>query len=386
MQHPASGRSWVAFGFAVALTLAVVIMARADAVAGRPVFGLATIALAAAFAVLATTIGLAGLLAGRREEPAEGAGVRGSWSHVVRLGVVLLLVVGAAIVVRAVLVPESYGRYGYYRGDAAREAMFAAVPRHVGRTMCAGCHTREGSLIAKDVHGGIECESCHGPGGDHVASIRPDDPANREHVALFIPQTQEPCLWCHRRLAARPSPFPQIDPAEHFRFLGVSDPQTPCMRCHNPHEPLFLDRPLREARLHPVIQQCRDCHADAVAADVPRPDDHPVVFECRYCHPEVAADFASRPHASLGCSRCHLYHRESDTAGRIVKNRDPRFCLLCHRRNPFRGPGAPPLIDWPAHREQLAPGNESVDCVDCHLDRIHRHTVDLRPAAARGAP
>jgi len=392
MQRPAAYRSWVAFAFAAAFVLGAIVMVRADALAGRPVFGLATIALSVALAVLAATVGLAGLLRGRRETPDEPE-VRGTWSHVVRLLVVLAVGIGAALAARAYFSPVSYGVFGYYRGDAVREAMFARVPQHRGKMMCAGCHTDKGRLHDKDVHAGIECESCHGPGTAHIASMRVGDdrlPAGAEdfagHVKQFVPHTQEPCLWCHRRLAARPSSFPQIDPAEHFAFLGVSDPATPCMRCHDPHQPLFLDRPLREARLHPFIQQCRDCHTEAVDAAAARPDDHPSVFECRYCHAELAADFAGRTHAPIGCSRCHQFHRVSDTAGRIVKNRSPEFCLLCHRANTFRGAGAPPLIEWPAHREAQGPGLASAVCADCHMDKIHGYTADLRRNAVRGAP
>lgn len=402
MSRPATLRTWIAFVAGAGLIAGVIVMVRADAAAGRPVFGPATIAVTGALAVLAVTIGLASLPGRRRSREAaatigraalpehrrltEAADeTRGAWFHVVRPAVVLTAAAVAGLAGRALLVPDSYGRFGYYRGDAVREAMSAAAPSHQGVAICAGCHPSEAARHAKDMHGGIECESCHGPGADHLAAVsRGPLPAGEAHV--FVPETRESCLWCHRRLAARPSAFPQIDPAEHYGLLGVSDAATPCMKCHDPHEPLFLDRPLREARLHPVIQQCRDCHGMPPAPDAPRPDDHPVVFECRYCHSEVAADAARRDHAAVGCRLCHQIHRESDTAVRIVMHRDPRFCLLCHGASPFRGPGSPPLVEWPAHRDRMGDGLQSVKCIDCHLDRIHLRTPDLRRAAAGGAP
>ena len=382
-------RSLIAFVVAGALVAAVLTMARADVVAGRPVFGLATIGLAGVAAVLAVAIGLAGLLA-RRRASREGVHVKGTWSHVLRLGLALGVIGALAIVARAALVPDSYGRYGYYRGDAVREAMRTSKPAHQGRAVCAGCHAEEAALHAKDFHSGIQCESCHGSGGEHVASVGQRAEGATGHVEVVVPRTQEPCLWCHRRLAARPTSFPQIDPEEHLRAFAVADLETPCMRCHNPHEPLFLETPLREARLHPGIQQCRDCHAGAVDVAAPRGDDHQIVFECRYCHADLAADFAGRTHGGLYCGRCHQSHRESESAVRIVRSHGPDFCLLCHRDFPLREEVGLPTIDWPAHLERNPgqpppPLHEDTPCIDCHMDRIHARGTAVT-AVPGGAP
>ncbi|MBI4872808.1 MAG: hypothetical protein HY814_14725 [Candidatus Riflebacteria bacterium] len=182
-------------------------------------------------------------------------------------------------------------------------------------------------------------------------------------------------------MAARPAAFPQIDRDEHFALVGVKDPETPCMKCHDPHEPLFLDRKLDDARLHPIIHQCRNCHSKAVQPTAARPPNHPVVFECKYCHRDLAQSFERKPHGRLGCNRCHIFHSESDEAGRIVKNRDPRFCLLCHKDGDFRGgKGAPPLIRWPDHLSDVGlEPDPKQSCLDCHMkDAIH----DTAPAPA----
>ena len=63
------------------------------------------------------------------------------------------------------------------------------------------------------------------------------------------PEGREACLACHLLLPERPGDFPQVVPAEHYRFVGVADPGTHCTACHDPHEPLFMDRDLRQARL-----------------------------------------------------------------------------------------------------------------------------------------
>lgn len=296
-------------------------------------------------------------------------GKRSSYRHLIRLGAVVFLIVGGAATARAFLIPKTFGQYGSYRGDAVKEAMVAKVPQHMGQAVCASCHPGVPKLHDKDVHRGVECESCHGPGVEHVGFFQKK--GMFEPPKLFVPHTKEPCLWCHRRLAARPSGFPQIEPDAHYAFLGVTDKDTPCMKCHSPHEPLFLDRPVAEARLHPLIQQCQDCHEKAVEPAAERPDDHPQVFECSYCHADVAQDFETRSHKRLACSKCHLYQRESETAGRIVKNRADRFCLLCHEQQPFRGAALMPLIDPAAH-------DKGDSCLGCHREKIHGKGAEAR--------
>ncbi|MBI4700890.1 MAG: hypothetical protein HY744_06955 [Deltaproteobacteria bacterium] len=370
---------WVALAGGGVLLAAVVLMARADAAAERPVYGLVAILAAGALAVAAATYGLVELGAGPPDPAALGGAGPASFKHVRRLVLVLLLLGAGALVARAALVPRSYGQFGFYRGEAAREAM-APLPLHRQQQICAGCHADQVRRHDKDVHGGVECEACHGPGADHVESFarhglfRPPE--------IFVPKTKGPCLWCHRRLGARPSSFPQIDPGEHYGFLGVQDEATGCMRCHDPHEPLFLDRPLAQARLHPLIQRCRDCHATPMDERAARPEDHPAIFECSYCHGAVAQDLRARPHRKLACNRCHLFHRDSETAGRIVAVRDSRFCLLCHRKTPFREHASRPLVEWPAHGVPAGASGGPRECLECHAEAIHGPKPKTRPGGA----
>ncbi|MCZ7583201.1 MAG: hypothetical protein M5R36_07610 [Deltaproteobacteria bacterium] len=188
-----------------------------------------------------------------------------------------------------------------------------------------------------------------------------------------MPKSKELCLGCHRRLAARPATFPQIDPAEHYKVREVNDENTPCFSCHSPHTPLFLETPLDEARKHPIIYQCGNCHREAVDAAAPRPKQHPDVFDCGYCHNEIARDFETRAHAPLGCGTCHQFYVESETAGRIVKHSDPRFCLLCHEDRSFVTADNKPVILWPDHRDDVSEGPQDAAkvCADCHRDAFH---------------
>jgi predicted CXXCH cytochrome family protein len=278
--------------------------------------------------------------------------------------VLVLVVLSAGAVVRVLLKPQTYGQYGPYRGAAAAEARVRA-PRHQGQSVCAKCHAKQARLQAKDAHHRVGCETCHGPGDRHSK-----DPK----VKLRRPKNKEFCLGCHQVLAARPGSFPQIVPAAHYKSVGVKDLKTPCIRCHSPHEPLFMDRDLRTARLHPVVHRCRDCHAGPERDPAtPRPASHPPIFECSYCHPRVVADFSGRTHKKVRCTTCHLFFKEAEYAGRIIRDADPRFCLLCHRDADFRADDAPPGIEWPDHREDMSEGPQDANkrCIDCHRDKIH---------------
>ncbi len=141
--------------------------------------------------------------------------------HLLRLVAVAVVGVGVFLLLRAVLVPASFGEFGFYRGAALTE--IASAPMHfAGRAACEECHddvaaTRKGSL-----HEQIGCESCHGPLADHAT-----DPSS---VQPELPDARTLCLGCHLTNVARPAAFPQVDPKEH------GDDEV-CTSCHDPHHP-----------------------------------------------------------------------------------------------------------------------------------------------------
>lgn len=283
-------------------------------------------------------------------------------------GILFVVVVGA-LSLRAALVPEGFGKYGHYRGDAPAEAA-DREPVHQGKMVCARCHVSEFNKHEKDVHVSVECEDCHGEGKEHVAAREANAPADQGTVFRELEQAN--CLACHRRLIARPKLFPTIEVASHFALVGVSKPDTPCQSCHNPHEPLFLDRTGSEARIHPLIHPCSDCHHEADIEKKALPEGHVVTFRCKDCHADIVADFKQKPHGELDCRVCHLFHKESDFSGRIYKNGNPRFCLMCHLETDFKSGKKIKLItSFEGHREEMGgEGNER--CVDCHVeDYIH---------------
>lgn len=325
--------------------------------------GLPTIVGLCALAVVLAAVGLGFLRAAGRspDEAGPAADYRHAWRLFAAIGLLLVVAAGA----RALAIPDSFGDVGFYRAAALAEAR-ERQPRHVGESTCRECHDEEADLHDKDVHLHVACETCHGPGGKHAEA---EGEGN-----IIVPKGKEPCLVCHRLDQARPGAFPQIRWEDHYKYVGVADTSVGCTACHNPHEPLFLDRDVSKARLHPLIHRCGDCHVGGMDEAQPKPEGHPATFECSYCHEAVVKDFADRTHQDVRCTTCHLFVKDSEYAGRIIRDADPRFCLLCHREAPFRSDdAAPPSIEWPAHLEDVGEedAKPTTPCIECHRDAIH---------------
>ncbi len=124
------------------------------------------------------------------------------------------------LVVRTLLVPESFGEIGHYRADAIEENGVFPI-NYAGNSACIECHDTEREKIASDAHKGLSCESCHGPGAKH---------AENHEVVLEKPGTREECGRCHSlNSARRTETVIQVDIKEHHME------KENCIDCHNPH-------------------------------------------------------------------------------------------------------------------------------------------------------
>ena len=296
------------------------------------------------------------------------------YSHTYRLTGVLVFLLVAGAAARQMAVPDGFGKYGHYRPEAVDKARAHPI-RHRGEDSCKKCHPKKHAIHAKGMHKPVQCEVCHGPSARHAVA----------GDKRLISRGQVPCLICHQTLPSRPGTFPQIDVATHFRNKGMGKGGVACWNCHNPHQPLFIDQSSVTARVHhPVSHQCRDCHAH-MPSSVKKPKIHPVVFDCNYCHADKAKAVAERPHKHLGCRTCHKFSRTAKYYGYIirsmVKNRDRRFCLLCHQKMKGRSGSKPPTIVWKTHLKEMA-GDLKASCIGCHQDKIH----PVREKPAKAAP
>jgi hypothetical protein len=138
--------------------------------------------------------------------------------HLVRLAILFVIGATVLLVVRAVAVPEDFGRLGHFRASALDEARERPL-QYAGRVVCADCHDEAAVALAGGGHAGVGCEACHGPLAAHAAD--PDAAA---------PAAVASCERCHAALLARPTGHPQVDVEPHAEGNACTD-------CHVAHAP-----------------------------------------------------------------------------------------------------------------------------------------------------
>jgi hypothetical protein len=180
--------------------------------------------------------------------------------HLVHAAVLIAAVMVAFLVVRALIVPQSFGQYGHYRGESIQERQNLPVILEYPET-CRECHEEELKRDPKEPavwpgldtwqtgkHGSLTCANCHGNLKEHVERQRMD-PAPTEFVVTKDIRPQL-CLLCHHAMVARPAVLPIFDPKEedHVNFLAVLEEELDeivgCDICHpsyRPHDPKLTE-------------------------------------------------------------------------------------------------------------------------------------------------
>ena len=134
---------------------------------------------------------------------------------------------------------------------------------------CFGCHSNGAisgqKLQLESLTHGVRCETCHGPGGQHLAEVKAGEPG---YKSIFNPGrlsgdelTQQFCASCHRGadefslLKSMEINNVRFQPYRIFHSKCYSDDKNiSCIACHNPHEPLKEDAAYYDSR-------CLECHA-----------------------------------------------------------------------------------------------------------------------------
>ena len=151
--------------------------------------------------------------------------------HLIRLAAVMLIALIAFAILRAAVVPRSFGEYGHYRADAIKE--IAARPiSYAGHDICEACHTDVVDQKKLGKHVVLSCEACHGPQAKHA-----NDPTTVKPPKL---DTAVVCARCHEANSAKPKGFPQVATADHSGGLA-------CDTCHQPHRPNIEDTSAKSA-------------------------------------------------------------------------------------------------------------------------------------------
>ena len=178
---------------------------------------------------------------------------------------------------------------------ASLEEAFGHLLSNKEVVSCFSCHSNGATNgqtldLSKLVHG-VRCESCHGPGGQHLAAVKAGELG---YESTFNPgrlsadeQSQQFCGLCHRSndefslLQSMGIDNVRFQPYRIFHSKCYSDDRKiRCTACHNPHEPLRQDAAYYDSR-------CLACHA----------------LKGRPSSPE---SLSSCPVGSKECVTCHM--------------------------------------------------------------------------------
>ena len=232
-----------------------------------------------------------------------------------RLSIIVALLVILFIVLRSILIPADFGKYGHYRASAI-EDIISQQKQFAGQEVCIECHDDILEVKKGGYHKNVSCEVCHGAGLNHTEF--PDS------IVLEAPRGRGYCPLCHEYLPSRPTGFPQIVSASH-------NPMKPCISCHNPHDP--------------------------VPPETPK--------ECAACHAEIARTKAISHHVYVPCTRCHTASEEHKLNPRAALPSKPdsrEFCGQCHAENAAGDKGIP-QVDLSTHYVRYV-------CWQCHYPHL----------------
>jgi len=153
--------------------------------------------------------------------------------------VIIGIATGMGFVVKAQLIPDSFGTYGHYRADAIDEEVLRPI-RHGTNASCLKCHPYEAAIHLKGRHQTISCEFCHGTYADHVNNGKKIGtlPVKKDTEITTL------CLRCHNtEIKARSQAvIKTVAMPEHLESQKVKVTHT-CNQCHHVHAPLkYINR------------------------------------------------------------------------------------------------------------------------------------------------
>ena len=158
-------------------------------------------------------------------------------SYRMRLLIVLLTIgvlAGGGLLFKQLLLPDSFGVYGYYRADAIKEAAIVPI-RHGTNASCFKCHPYEAKSHKKGRHQTISCEFCHGTYADHIADGKKIGtlPVKIEKEITTL------CLRCHNTeiKARHEEVIKTVAMPNHLKDQNVKITHN-CNQCHYVHAPL----------------------------------------------------------------------------------------------------------------------------------------------------
>jgi len=167
------------------------------------------------------------------------------------------------------------------------ETAFGRTLSPTFETKCLTCHGEPGTLGAGK-QGGVRCESCHGPGSDHVQAISEGKGGTGivNPKKLTADASLDICAQCHIGFTFHSDPLPdellvssQVPALRSSECFIQSGKAFACTKCHDPHR----DAPSAEV-IEASVKACLSCHSTNAK---PRAAICPV-------------------NASAGCIACHM--------------------------------------------------------------------------------
>ncbi len=259
-----------------------------------------------------------------------------------------------------------------------------------GADSCFACHDDQQTLaifrtkhaVPTDAngpfgHGQLQCESCHGPSGDHAGRVRRGEerPPSIDFGAdsvTEIPVQNALCMNCHtgdEGVAWHASGHDSDDVAcaDCHVSHAASDPVMTtatqpevCFECHQYERSQALkpySHPLREGKM-----DCSSCHSSHGNSTDTLLTQHSPNGTCYDCHAEKRGPYLwEHAPAVEDCGSCHDPHGSNNPG--MVSLRGPMLCQGCHSQA-----GHPSIPRTP---DELAGGMPSQyllgrNCMNCH--------------------
>jgi hypothetical protein len=270
-----------------------------------------------------------------------------------------------------------HNQFNFFGGEHYAMGNYHPSDEKVYNYGCFRCHTTgatqdsswlAGYSLGTFAEGGIGCEACHGPGGEHVVSpstttidrvyefdinygngldgVAPDPDGND---VTYL------CGTCHNRNFDTPIDakngfvrhHEQWDEVKSWEDWGNAHSSMSCATCHDPHKRVIWGG-------DGVTMSCETCHAQQAAII-----NHAGTTNCIDCHMPYAAKSAVKQGESgyEGDIRSHLLKITVNTEtmftsdGHYVRDDDTRdasldlyhTCWGCHNRDP--NDAAPDMAD-----------------------------------------
>ncbi len=273
-----------------------------------------------------------------------------------------------------------------------------AAPSPVGEAVCRGCHVVEAQHWDQTLHARVfltnprddlqarACESCHGPGSNHVNA-----PTNRLGIVAFtresgvsVEEQNRMCLKCH----SAGSRIHWLGSAHELQDIGCSDCHNPmaktssqgllrgesvnqtCFSCHPQQRVEFRKRshmPLLEGKV-----SCVGCHEPHGSNTDPLIRADSVNDSCYLCHAEKRGPFIWE-HAPVrdSCLNCHRPHGSNHD--KLLVSTPPFLCQECHSQIAFMTDSHPNDLLTPGNLPRGRRPDERIvnrACLNCH-SRIH---------------